>query len=369
MYTQDMTPSWYPETMVPNHKKIAKYVEVGREDKEYAFERLVNVKQRKPNYFAETEPGFPLALPRMSYGLKLDSSQEKLDVSMSTLSSECISANSAKLWKYLDCDRTDLFDESNWDFCNLSDSTFHCHSNAFEEQRYHIDPRFEQIKANCLCDPRLMEKVMVWSRRHCNSSRIRTEDMRNLWQGRIWITLRSVNSNKEMEQDRFEQEALDNLKGAYQETELGVYKQPKVQGSDAGMQHRLLKNSDGLWAIDRYDPTLGLWSPAAREQPDGLWVDCGYNKIIDLVVLPMRSILGRLRVDAPHFENVMECMEFLYTSCDQSKLNRKLKPRTLKHQINNTIVKLKKLNALNFAVTVAKTAQALCDHSQLSHAG
>lgn len=172
-----------------------------------------------------------------------------------------------------------------------------------------------------------------------------------------------------MKQDRLQQDALNNLKGAYQEAELGVYKQPKVYGSEAGMQHRLLKNSDGLWAIDRYDPTTGIWSAAAREHPDGLWVDCYYSNTIDLVILPMRMILGRLSVDAPRFANVMECMEFLFTSCDQSKLNRKLKPRSLKHQINYTIVKLKRLNALNFAITIAKTAEALCDNSELSHPG
>jgi len=72
-----------------------------------------------------------------------------------------------------------------------------------------------------------------------------------------------------MEQDSLQEDALNNLKGAYQEIEPGVYKQPIVQGSDLGMQHRLLKDRAGLWVIDKYDPTVGSWYAAARELPEG----------------------------------------------------------------------------------------------------
>jgi len=171
-----------------------------------------------------------------------------------------------------------------------------------------------------------------------------------------------------MEQDSFLQDALDNLKGAYQETEPGVYKQPKVEGSHAGIQHRLLKDSVGLWVIDRYDQTICAWSTAASEQPDGRWVDCKYNKIIDLVVIPMRRILRKLRDDAHRYQNLAKCVEFLFTSCDQSKLNRKLKSRNIKHNISNITIKLKKLYALNFAITVANTAEEMIDDTQLSDA-
>jgi len=98
-----------------------------------------------------------------------------------------------------------------------------------------MDPLFEQIKANCLCDPRLLEKVIVWSRHHDNFISISKEDTRKLSHGRLWITLRFAKSHKDMEQDCLQQDALDNLKGAYQEIEPCVYKQPIIQGSDLGM--------------------------------------------------------------------------------------------------------------------------------------
>jgi len=122
-----------------------------------------------------------------------------------------------------------------------------------------------------------------------------------------------------------------------------------------------------LWVIDKYDPTVGLWYAVAREQPEGRWVDCQYHSTIDLVILPMQRILEKLSHDAVRFRNVAKCMEFLVTSCDQSKLKHKLKSRNLKHKINNTIIKLNRLNALHFAVTVANTAQAMSDDSEFSH--
>jgi len=96
-------------------------------------------------------------------------------------------------------------------------------------------------------------------------------------------------------------------------------------------------------------------------------VDCQYHNNIDLVILPMQRILKKMSHDAVHFRNVEKCMEFLFTSCDQSKLKHKLKSRNLRHKINNTIMKLKKLNALHFAITVANTAQAMSDDSELSN--
>lgn len=366
MYTQDMTSFWNSENIVPNYKNIAQYDEFGGVNQEYALDRLSNANGNF-SWLSETGPDFLYAVPRSPCEPKFIPRWDELSDAMSTSSSKCVSAVSEILRKYFDFNEMDMHvkshsthRESNWDCRNLSASAFRGRSSATEEQSDQIDALFEQIKALCLCDPRLMEKVSLWSRSHRDSNLISKEDTRKLSRGRVWITSRCAKSDNG-KQRILQQDALGNLKGGYQETEPGVYMQPKVQKSDTALQHRLLRDSVGLWAIDKYDPAVGLWSAAARVQPDGQWVDCHNNKTIDLVILPMRSILGRLRNNALRFQNVAYSMEFLFTLCDHSKLNRKLKPRSLKHQINNTIIKLKKLNALHFAITVANTAQSMCD--------
>jgi len=120
--------------------------------------------------------------------------------------------------------------------------------------------------------------------------------------------------------------------------------------------------------IHKYDPAHGVWSEAAREFPDGRWVDCKYNRTIDVALIPMQRILGRLRNKASGCQEVAKHMEFLFTSCDQSKLNGKLKSRNLKHNINNLNLKLEKQYALNFAITVANIAEEMIDVSQFSEA-
>jgi len=59
------------------------------------------------------------------------------------------------------------------------------------------------------------------------------------------------------------------------------------------------------------------------------------------------------------FEEMKRRIEFLFNSCNQKKLNTRLKPRSLKHHIVNLRVKLEKQFALSFALRVANIADSI----------
>jgi len=73
----------------------------------------------------------------------------------------------------------------------------------------------------------------------------------------------------------------------------------------------------------------------------------------------MLDILNRMKDDWSEFEEMEKRIEFLFNSCNQKKLNTRLKPRSLKHHIVNLKVKLEKQYALSFAVRVANIADSI----------
>jgi len=392
MYMQNMDSSWTPEVNVLHKNNIARYVEAGSENDDHSLNWVSKV--RNQNRSARREYYFPCVPPPMSHGRKLSLLQDELSDSdrkqgswqddlsdsgrwlgswydglsdsVSNSSSKCISEDTVELSKFLDFNNIDLrrkndftLNESGRECRHLSGVTSHCSSNANAENGDHENNIvFEFIKTQCLCDPLLMEKVIKWGTGHNNISQIFPEDTVKLSQGRLWITVRWERFGNEMEEKRL-QEALDNFKGAYQKTEPGVYKQPKVIGRDELKQHRLMKDSLGLWMIQKYSRAVGSWSAVAKELPDGRWVDCKYNILIQVLLIPMKVILERLSNEAWDYQDLEKKVEFLFTTCDQSKLNGKLKSRNLKHNITNLKLKLEKQYALSFAVTVANTAEEM----------
>jgi len=227
---------------------------------------------------------------------------------------------------------------------------------------------FELIKAHCVGNPSLLKKVVHWGMRNAPARRVTREDASNLSVGRIWVTANaSVAQGGEIEESL--QESLDEIKGAYREVRQGVYKQPEPQASEPGIQHRLLKDIRGLWKIDEHDIETGRWLPCAQEQPDGRWVDLKNDgKVIRVQIVPMIKILETLGEGlVTGNQDVEKSMEFLFTSCNQKKLNSKLKGRNLKHNIANLKVKLEKQYALSFAVQVANTADAIAQELGVFH--
>jgi len=222
---------------------------------------------------------------------------------------------------------------------------------------------FELIKAHCVGNPALLKKVVQWGKQNAPKRRVTREDANNLSEGRLWITAHAVNVGKGGEVEESLQESLDNIKGAYTEVRPGVYMQPEPQMSEPGEQHRLLKTPRGYWKIEGHDVQSGRWIMCAQQLPDGRWVDMkNMGKVIRVQLVPMIRILERLGealVTGPGNQEVEKNMEFLFTSCNQKKLNSKLKGRNLKHNIANLKVKLEKQYKLSFAVQVANTADSI----------
>jgi len=223
---------------------------------------------------------------------------------------------------------------------------------------------FELIKAHCSGNPRLLKKVVQWGQQYTPKRLVTREDTNNLSQGRLWITAHAVDTGQGGEVEESLQDSLDNIKGAYREIRLGVYMQPEPQTNEPGEQHRLVKTINGCWKIEGHDLESGRWLMCAQQLPNGNWVDMKSmeRKAIRVQLVPMIRILERLGqalVTGPGNQEVEKNMEFLFTSCNQKKLNSKLKGRNLKHNIANLKVKLEKQYKLSFAVQVANTADSI----------
>jgi len=216
---------------------------------------------------------------------------------------------------------------------------------------------FELIKAQCNSNPWLKENIIKWgmSQGSKPGGNISFDNIQRLSQGRLYITVSSTQS--QVEDDESSQVELDELKGAYEEYERGVFRQPKSQKKGEGIQHRLLKGSVGQWVIEKYDFKSQLWCPRAEVQKDGHWVDLKNNQTIQVRIVPLLRILQTLKEDGAPFQDLEKNLEFLFTACNQRKLNGKLRGRNLKHNIANLKSKLEKQYALSFAVLVANTAE------------
>jgi len=262
---------------VPKEKNMVRYDEFGSMDSKYSANSWSKVKDGKSIWLNETEKKSPCVFPPMFYGRKLGSWQDEYSLPMFNSSSKYVSGDSVEFGKYQGFDNLASHPENHRATCDSglegrNSSAMTCHSSANTntgQSDQHDDCLFELIKAQCLYDSKLMAKVIKWSTRHSNTSQISHEDIMKLSRGRIWINARVEKSNKNLQQGSSQEKTLDKLKGPYEEVELGIYKQPKADGLEGGMQHSLFKDPVGLWIIRKYDPALGIWSTAAREFPDG----------------------------------------------------------------------------------------------------
>jgi len=220
---------------------------------------------------------------------------------------------------------------------------------------------FELIKAHCVGNSSLLKRMVHWAMRNRSMRRASPEDVSSLSEGRLWVTAHPVGYEDDAEIPECLQESLEDIKGAYREVRSGVYKQPEPQVNEPGVQHRLMKGRRGRWKIEGHEVDTGKWVLCAEEQPDGSWVDYKNNKeIVRVKLVQMKEILDKLHEEfASENQELEKSIEFLFTNCNQKKLNSKLKGRNLKHNISNLKVKLEKQYALRFAVTVATTADTI----------
>jgi len=155
--------------------------------------------------------------------------------------------------------------------------------------------------------------------------------------------------------------SLDDMKGAYQKVGDAMWQQPDPEACGSGVQHRLYKDHNLCWTMERYSADDDRWQLRAKELNGRQWVDFKNNRNkIRVYVIPMNSIFERMGKKAleSRKKNLKKSMDFLFTACNQVKLS-KLKGRNLKHHIANLRVKLEKRYALSLGVLVANAAESI----------
>jgi len=226
---------------------------------------------------------------------------------------------------------------------------------------------FDLIRTYCAGRPNLLKNVVYWGllkdQEPENPIWMSPDVVQKLGSGRIWLCCMlkdTTTTSRTSKRHNRGQDALDNLKGAYQEMVegSGVYFQPNPVASQPAKQHRLRKEQ-GFWIIEDRDAD-SQWKLRAQEQAGrSYWVDLNnVNKPLRVKIIPLVKILGRM---ADHlFDGEIEKqLDFLYLDCNQKKLNTKLKKRNLKHSIQNLKAKLEKQKCLSFAVRVLNVADTI----------
>jgi len=244
------------------------------------------------------------------------------------------------------------------DSTSSSQSSISQGTSSQTDKRLSDDELFSQFKDYCASCPSLRQKIIEWGISRTPNRRVGAREISELAAGRIWVKATPLHTRKGDPENR--KEILDEVKGAYHEVEEGVFMQPASQPNEPGVQHRLRKNGLGFWIIEEPNELQDLWYPRLQQLPNGNWVDLKDNRSrYNIQILTMESILYSMRDQWTDLEEMKRSMEFLFNSCNQKKLNTKLKARNLKHNISNLRLKLEKQYALSFAVRVAETADAM----------
>jgi len=226
---------------------------------------------------------------------------------------------------------------------------------------------FDMIKTYCYGRPKLLKNVVVWGLLKDKDPgvpiKMNPERIEKLASGRMWVSCMLAHaptmtgSSKDVSP---EQDAVDNLKGAYQEQERGsrVYVQPKPEASQPGLQHRL-RMENNFWLIEEYDSETQTWKLRAQELPRRNWLDMrNFRNPLRVKLIPLTKILARMSEDI-FDKDVEKQLDFLFNYCNQKKLNTKVKKRNLKHNIQNLKAKLEKQHCLSFALRVVDVADAI----------
>jgi len=214
------------------------------------------------------------------------------------------------------------------------------------------------FKSHLSKNPFLLQRVVNWGISRIPNCRVGERDIYEFGNGRVWVTGSIMQSDPE--DVKKWNEVLDELKGAYQEVNPGVYLQTPPQENEPGLQHRLMRSSLGLWTIEEYNAEQDHWVMCAEELPYGYWVDSmDSRKMYKVRIVPMVDILTRMKEQLTDVDEMEKNMEFLFKSCNHKKLNTKVKARNLRHNIANLKVKLEKQHMLCFGVRVANLADGI----------
>jgi len=231
------------------------------------------------------------------------------------------------------------------------------------ERKLTDDELFDQLKKCCVKCPSLLEKIVNWGITRTPNRRVGTNDIARFAAGRIWVRASLIEPPRGSTESW--QEVLNEFKGAYQEAQPDVFMQPPSQPNEPGKRHRIRKNNMGFWMIEEHNADVSIWEPCAQELPYGHWVDLKNNRRrYKIQLVPMLSILNRMQEHWTDHEEMERSIDFLFNSCNQKKLNTRLKARNLKHNISNLRLKLEKQYALSFAVRAAEIADSIAMEGQ-----
>jgi len=156
-----------------------------------------------------------------------------------------------------------------------------------------------------------------------------------------------------------EQDALNGMKGAYQEIVKGsgVFIQPKPKTTEPGVQHRLRKEKN-IWVIEECNPNTKDWIMRAVES-GRTWRDFrNPHKFLVVRIIPFADILWNMG-DYIFYGSVEKQVDFLFEVCNQKKLNTKIGRRNFKSYIQNLKTRLGKHESLKFALQVLNAAEAI----------
>merc|ERR1719419_250150 len=165
---------------------------------------------------------------------------------------------------------------NNWQtLSHGNSSSIACHQER-ENDEQHI---FKMIKYICTGRPNLVKKVVLWGLRADASSnatfKINRGRIHELSRGKFWVSCMLGHSKIGLKKVFMgsKQDALDDVKGAYQELEEmpGIYVQPRLDQYEQGRQHRL-RLEFGKWVIEQLDPATNTWKVKAKQQFGTRWL-------------------------------------------------------------------------------------------------
>jgi len=242
----------------------------------------------------------------------------------------------------------------NLSVCN-SPSSLLCKSKM--SQRLPNEALLDLFQARCKKHPIVLKKVLNWGISRTLKPRVSEKEILKFCEGRIWVCARLERCAEK--RAGYWQRILDEMKGAYLEVTPGVYRQPS-QPNEPGAWHRLRKSKRGRWMIEKYNAKRDVWYQCAQERRNGQWIDFNTKRqFYKVVLVPLQSILTRMKESWTDLAEMKRSIEFLFSSCNPKKLNSKLKPRNLKHNMLNLRLKLEKQYSLSFAVRLAETANSI----------
>jgi len=219
---------------------------------------------------------------------------------------------------------------------------------------------FKLFKAQSRKYPSLLGRFLDWGTCITPDCAVIEEDILEATKSRVWLSLRLILPTAE-DEEKFSA-ILDELRGAYEEVKTDVYMQPLSTWNEGKVQRRLRKNSNGLFMVEENYFKDNIWRPCVKEHPYGNWIDVRNNgTMYKAQVVPMKSILNKIKSDCPNLKDAIKWLDILYKSCYLDESYKKLTLSNIERNIGNLSTDLGKEKQLRFAASVASIADSIAN--------